>query len=235
MSDLAGLPGEGVHGIHSPVGAGVGAGELAVANALADELVARVQRAPERIIVGIAGAPGTGKSTLARAVADRIGDELCCIVPLDGFHLGQSIINGTELESRKGAPDTFDVAGYLTLLTRLRQNSEPVVYAPVYRRDLEEPVAASIAVPASIRIILTEGNYLLLDREPWRGVVDYLDEAWYVDTPDELRRERLIARHIAFGKSPDRARRWAEGPDEVNAQLIEGTRSRARRVIPWHG
>lgn len=202
-----------------------------VAETLVRELRHRALSTDTRIIVGIAGAPGTGKSTLASAVAGLLGTDLCRVVPLDGFHLGQSIINGTEWESQKGAPDTFDLGGYLSLLTRLRANTEPTIYAPLYRRDLEEPVAASIAVPSSTQIILTEGNYLLLEREGWHHIRDVLDEAWYVDTPDDVRRERLIARHIQFGKSPETARRWTEGPDEQNARLIEQTRARADRVV----
>ena len=213
----------------------VSAADSATIEELARELIARVRVADRRIVIGIVGPPGTGKSTLAAAVAEVIGDALCRVVPLDGFHLGQSLINGTELASRKGAPDTFDVDGYLSLLARLRTDSEQTVYAPAYRREYEEPIAASIAVPHSIRIVLTEGNYLLLDRDRWAEVAAMVDERWYVDTPDELRRARLIARHIRFGKSPDEAQAWTDGPDEANARLIAATRASADRTIAWSG
>lgn len=200
---------------------------------LARGLVDRALGTDERIIVGVVGAPGTGKSTLTHAIADLLGDDLCRVVPLDGFHLGQGIINDTELAGRKGAPDTFDVGGYLSLLRRLRANTEETIYAPVYRRELEEPIAASVAVPRTTRIILTEGNYLLLAHDGWELVRDLLDDAWYVDTPDSVRRERLVARHIRFGKPPELARAWVDGSDERNAELVAATRSRADRVIAW--
>ncbi|WP_375388641.1 nucleoside/nucleotide kinase family protein [uncultured Amnibacterium sp.] len=204
-----------------------------VARALADALADRSRVARARLIVGIVGAPGTGKSTLAGAVALHLGHELCRTVSMDGFHLGQRIIDGTELANRKGAPDTFDVGGYVSLLGRLRANSEDTVYAPVYRREWEEPVAASVAIPSSVPIVLTEGNYLLLDHGGWEGVRGLLDDTWYVDTPAELRRSRLIARHVLFGKTPEAARRWTDGPDERNAQMILATRVRAGRIVTW--
>jgi len=155
------------------------------------------------------------------------------VVPMDGFHLGNAIIDGTPLRQRKGAPDTFDVGGYLSLLRRLALRDEEVVYAPDFRRTIDEPVAASLAVPAAVPIIITEGNYLLNDDPRWRQVRAQLDEVWFIDTPHDLRLARLVERHMFYGMDRAAAEAWANGPDAANARLIEATRSRADRVIPW--
>lgn len=186
-----------------------------------------------RQIIGIVGAPGTGKSTLAEHVAGLLANDGCVVVPMDGFHLANAIIDGTPLQRRKGSIDTFDIGGYLSLLRRLRERDEPVIYAPSYRRGLEEPIAASIAVPQSVLFVITEGNYLLGETEPWGQVREFLSETWYVDTPHDIRLSRLIQRHITFGKSPAEAVEWANGPDEDNARYVETTKIRANRIIEW--
>lgn len=186
-----------------------------------------------RTILGIAGAPGSGKSTFAQHLLATFDPGEAVIVPMDGFHLAQTIIEGTPLATRKGAPDTFDVGGYVALLRRLRANSEQVIYAPAYRRGLEEPIAASIAVARDVPLVITEGNYLLADLPGWRDVLPLLDDAWFVDTPDELRVPQLIGRHIAFGMDAAAAERWANGPDAQNARTVASTRQRASRVIAW--
>lgn len=206
---------------------------LDVIEVLARGLLRRHAETGARQLVGIVGPPGTGKSTFAERLAAQFIPGDCVIVPMDGFHLANSIIEGTELASRKGAIDTFDVGGYLSLLARLREGTESVVYAPSYRRGLEEPIAASIAVPASTPFILTEGNYLLAPVASWNRVPDYLDEVWFIDTPRDIRIAQLIERHIAFGKDRAAATAWALGPDEVNARYIEATRERAGRVVTW--
>lgn len=186
-----------------------------------------------RTILGIAGTPGSGKSTFATWIQQQFGPGTAVVVPMDGFHLGNAVIEGTPLRRRKGAIDTFDAGGYLSLLRRLVRRDEPVVYAPEFRRTLDEPVAASIAVPADIPLVITEGNYLLADQEPWKEVRAQLDEVWFVDTPQELRLHRLVARHVSFGMDPAAAVAWAAGPDEANALLIQATRPAADRIIPW--
>lgn len=186
-----------------------------------------------RTILGIAGAPGSGKSTLAARLQEEFGAGTAVVVPMDGFHLGNAIIDGTPLRERKGAMDTFDAGGYLSLLRRLAARDEAVVYAPEFRRTLDEPVAASIAVPADIPLVITEGNYLLADQEPWKEIRAQLDEVWFLETPHELRISRLVARHVSFGMAPDAADAWANGPDEANAVLIRSTRHAASRIIPW--
>ncbi|WP_308466803.1 nucleoside/nucleotide kinase family protein [Rathayibacter soli] len=197
---------------------------------LADLLRERLATTP-RLILGVVGAPGSGKSTFAERLLDQFDPGEAVIVPMDGFHLAQSIISGTELEQRRGAPDTFDVDGYVSLLRRLRARDEGVVYAPTYRRGLEEPIAASVAVPRAVPLVITEGNYLLIELAGWRAVRDLLDEAWFVDIPDAIRVPQLIQRHIEFGMNPDAAVAWANGPDARNAQLVASSRNRASRII----
>jgi pantothenate kinase len=186
-----------------------------------------------RMLLGITGSPGSGKSTLAAGLLAVFGAAVAAVVPMDGFHLGNAIIDGTPLRQRKGAIDTFDVGGYLSLLQRLRRRDEPVVYAPDFRREIDEPVAASIAVPASVQLIITEGNYLLAAHPAWQQVRAQLDEVWFLDTPPDLRLARLVDRHVEFGMDRPAAKEWAAGSDEANARLIESTRPAADRVIPW--
>ena len=186
-----------------------------------------------RFLLGVAGSPGSGKSTFSACLADALGTDAALVVPMDGFHLGNAIIDGTPLRRRKGAPDTFDVGGYLSLLQRLARRDEDVVYAPDFRRTIDEPVAASLAIPATVPVIITEGNYLLNADPRWQQVRAQLDEVWFIDTPHDVRLARLVERHMFYGMDRAAAEAWANGPDAANARLIEATRSRASRVIPW--
>jgi pantothenate kinase len=186
-----------------------------------------------RTLLGITGAPGSGKSTFAARLQQQFGPELAVVVPMDGFHLGNAIIDGTPLRQRKGAMDTFDVGGYLALLQRLVRRDEEVVYAPEFRRGLDEPIAASIAIPASVPLVITEGNYLLADTPQWTAVRAQLDEVWFMDTPPGVRLTRLVDRHVEFGMARAAAEAWASGPDEATARLIDATRQEADRIIPW--
>ncbi len=186
-----------------------------------------------RMLLGIAGAPGSGKSTFAACLSELLGPGSAVVVPMDGFHLGNAIIDGTPLRERKGAIDTFDVGGYLSLLQRLARRDEHVVYAPDFRRTIDEPVAASIEVPAAVPLVITEGNYLLAELPPWQRIRAQLDEVWFLDTPRQLRLSRLVDRHVLFGKDRPAAQAWAAGSDEANARLIEATRHAADRIIPW--
>jgi pantothenate kinase len=184
-------------------------------------------RAGGRRVLGIAGAPGSGKSTLAALVAAELGDA-AVVVPMDGFHLAQAELARLGRADRKGAADTFDAAGFVALLRRLRDPAEALVYAPEFRREIEEPIACAIPVPAEVPLVVTEGNYLLL----WTEVRPLLDEAWYVEAGDEEARvERLIRRHVEFGKPPDFAREWVLRSDERNAALVASTRARADLVV----
>ncbi|MEN0130653.1 MAG: nucleoside/nucleotide kinase family protein [Brevundimonas sp.] len=182
-----------------------------------------------RTILGIAGAPGSGKSTMAAAVAAALGSR-AVVVPMDGFHLAQSELERIGRADRKGAPDTFDADGFVALLRRLRDGTG-TVYAPEYRRDLRNPVAGAIAVPASVPLVVVEGNYLLLDEHGFAPVAGLLDESWFVAPDDEVRLQRLVARHVAFGKSAQDAHAWSHGPDERNAVLVAATAVRADLVV----
>ena len=197
-----------------------------------DELVARARRLARggRRMIGIVGPPGGGKSTLARLVAAALGDA-AALVPMDGFHLAQSELVRLGRRDRMGAPDTFDAAGYVALLARLRANADAVVYAPEFRREIEEPIAGAIAVPASAGLVLTEGNYLLLGGGGWEGVRPLLDEVWYVEMDDATRLRWLIERHIAYGKSPEAAREWVLRSDQANARIVAATRDLADLVV----
>ncbi|MCK8681047.1 nucleoside/nucleotide kinase family protein [Streptomyces lichenis] len=186
-----------------------------------------------RGLLGLTGPPGVGKSTLAAQLVERLGG-LAVLVPMDGFHLAQAELERLGRAGRKGAPDTFDAAGYAALLARLRTpESGATVYAPAFDRALEEPVAGSIAVPPGVPLVITEGNYLLEDRGPWAGVRPLLDEVWYLEAADERTRvERLVARHIRYGKEPGYAERWVRESDEANARLVATGRDRADLVVP---
>jgi pantothenate kinase len=186
-----------------------------------------------RKLLGLVGAPGAGKSTLAQCIADALGERVQ-VVPMDGFHLAQVELERLGRAARKGAPDTFDAAGYVALLHRLRrQHGDEIVYAPAFRREIEEPIAGAIAVLPQTQLVITEGNYLLLDDGPWAAVAPLLDEAWYVEVDEVARRARLIQRHQQFGRSAEEARVWEAATDQPNAVRIEATRARAQRVVPW--
>lgn len=203
--------------------------EMNLQQALA-QLHQRLQR-PGRHIVGLMGPPGAGKSTLAARIVAHFGAQ-AQVVPMDGYHLANSELERLGRRGRKGAPDTFDAWGYVALLQRLRQQGPgEVVYAPEYRRTLEEPVAGAIAIAPTTRLLVTEGNYLGLDTGAWAGVAPLLDELWYVEVDDTLRRQRLTARHVQFGRTPEDAARWVEVTDEPNARLIASTRARAQGVV----
>ncbi|WP_339092683.1 nucleoside/nucleotide kinase family protein [Variovorax paradoxus] len=206
--------------------------------ALPADSVARLQALMAgggRKLLGLVGAPGAGKSTLAAALLQAVGTDRAQVVPMDGFHLANVELQRLGRAARKGAPDTFDSAGYVALLQRLREQRPDgdVVYAPEFRREIEEPIAGAIAVLPSTQLVITEGNYLLHDVGPWAGAAAMLDEVWYVDIDDAVREDRLVRRHQQFGRSAEEARAWVESTDAPNARLIAATRVRAHHLLPW--
>ncbi|TXK19944.1 nucleoside/nucleotide kinase family protein [Homoserinibacter sp. GY 40078] len=197
-----------------------------------DELARRVrERASDgqRVVVGIAGEPGAGKSTLAAELAAILGSE-SVVLPMDGFHLPQRRLVELGRRDRMGAPDTFDVAAFVRVLGAIRDDSDEVA-APSFDRDIEEPVPAAIRITPAHRIVVVEGNYLLHDRDGWEQARALLDLVAFVRLDPRIRLERLIARHVAHGKTPDAARAWATGPDETNAALIRAGADRADLVL----
>jgi pantothenate kinase len=150
---------------------------------------------------------------------------------MDGFHLADVSLSALGRLTRKGAPDTFDAWGYAALLQRLREERDHVVWAPGFERDLEQPIAGVLAVPPETELVVTEGNYLLLDEPGWREVREQLDEVVHLVTDDDVRRQRLVARHVEFGKAPDEAEEWVARVDDANAELVEAVANRADRVV----
>lgn len=206
------------------------------APSLLPALVERLQQlasGPRRLL-GVAGPPGAGKSTLANLMAQSLGTRAQA-VPMDGFHLAQVELERLGRAQRKGAPDTFDAAGYAALLRRLRtQTGDEVVYAPDFRREIEEPVAGALPVFAHTPLVITEGNYLLLQEAGWAPMADLLDEVWYLQVDPGLRLERLAQRHQQFGRSHGQALSWINATDEPNARRIEACMHRAQRQVAWN-
>ena len=180
----------------------------------------------ERAVLGVTGPPGAGKSTLTSALLAALGPDVGHL-PMDGFHLADVQLDLLGRRDRKGAPDTFDVDGYVAALQRLHDHPDRTLYVPGFERGLEQPVAASLAIPPSARLVLTEGNYLLLPHGGWERVRPLLAEIWFIEVDDDVRRERLVRRHEEFGKSSEEARAWVERSDEANAALVAATRELA--------
>jgi pantothenate kinase len=215
-----------------------------------DEAVARavgLAAAGPRAVLGIVGAPGAGKSTLARrivvAVDDALGAGTAVQVPMDGFHLANAALDALGRHDRKGAIDTFDADGYVALVRRLvaghrdaaRPGTEgvggPVVWAPDFDRRVDEPVAGSIAVPPTVRLVVSEGNYLLDETTPWTELPALLTETWFCTVDDAVRVDRLVGRHMRHGRDHEAARRWAVEVDGVNAARVAPTVTRASRTV----
>lgn len=195
------------------------------------EILEDAQRRDRRYLLGVVGVPGAGKSAAAAFIQRSLGIEQCAVVPQDGFHLATALIAGTEAAGRRGAWDTFDSAGFVSLLLRLRLRQEPAVYIPQFDRGLEDPVWATSVIRREQLFVIVEGNYLLADDASWGSVRELLDAVWLVTRPHDVRVRDLTLRHMQAGKTASEARKWALGSDAINARYVERFALRADRVL----
>ena len=198
-------------------------GALARVSALLDS--------PHRFILGVVGKPGVGKSTFTQSLNEHLTNDLVAILPMDGFHMSNEKLIELGRRDRKGAPDTFDVDDFAKSLADVRDGYGSDFTFPIFEREIEASIPDAGVIPAHAKLVVVEGNYLLHDDFGWEKIGEHLDETWFLDVDDELRMQRLIARHIQFGKTPEAANEWSRGTDEVNARLIELSRSRATFTV----
>ena len=184
-----------------------------------------------RTFIGIVGKPGAGKSTVVEEIQKRFDANEVSIIPMDGFHLSNEELISLGRRDRKGAPDTFDVDGFTSLLRRVKINHQSDHQFPIFHREIEASIANEGIVPKESKVIVIEGNYLFSTENNWDAVFPMLDYTWFIEIDDEVRIERLIARHIRFGKTPEEAENWSRGSDEANARFIELTAHRAENLI----
>jgi pantothenate kinase len=189
------------------------------------------KKTDKRVIIGVVGKPGAGKSTLTSYLIDHLPKNSVSLVPMDGYHLSNQQLSRLDLANKKGAFNTFDADGYIALLKRINNEFDKDIYFPVFHREIEESYSADGVVPARTKLILTEGNYLLFDQAGWGNVISELTETWYINIDDTLRIDRLVKRHEFYGKSKEAAIAWANGSDETNAKIVEATSIRADVVI----
>ena len=184
-----------------------------------------------RVLLGITGPPGTGKSTVAAAIIEALGPSTGVVVPMDGFHLPRAEIVGTPLMARRGAPDTFDADAFADAIRRIRKDIRTDVSVPAFDHLVGDPIADAITVPAGLRLVVVEGNYLLHPAPGWRAARKQLDAVWYLDSPSDVRRARLESRHRQLGRTAEDAARFVEDSDECNAVVIASTASEADAVF----
>jgi len=187
------------------------------------DIMSRLDGGSSVVTVGICGAPGAGKSYMATALkrALVLQGVKTMVIPMDGFHLSSTQLAQLGLTQRKGAPDTFDVAGFVSLLDRItNRHPSDVIFAPEYDRTIHEPVAARVRIGPETRVVLVEGNFLLLDRPGWRDVGPHLSISWFLDVPAIIREDRLVQRHMDAGRSYDEAVAWVHDVDRPNADML---------------
>jgi pantothenate kinase len=213
--------------------------EPAVLRRLAERLLARAAaRAGRRWVVGIAGIPGAGKSTLAGRLMEQLGTldatvPIAALIPMDGFHFSNEKLNQLKLRDHKGSPQTFDAEAYIDFLSQAAAPGFAGLF-PVYDRTAHDPVWRDVPeqrIDATTRIIITEGNYLLLNQQPWSRLAGVLDESWWLETPAAVARRWLLARHVRGGRSAQEAEAHVRRSDDANAALVlSGSRAADLRL-----
>lgn len=205
--------------------------ELNSLEAALERVISLTNNVDTRVIIGLVGKPGAGKSTLSSYLLKKLPKDTTALVPMDGYHLSNAQLALLGRRDRKGAPDTFDSYGYADLLQRIKENHNQDIYFPIFHREIEESIAAEGVIHRDTSLVLTEGNYLFLGDAGWNRVAPSLTECWFVDVDDDRRMARLVARHIKFGKSAEEAHAWAHGTDQHNADLIETTKVKADVIV----
>ena len=205
--------------------------ELNSPEAALERVISLTNNVDTRVIIGLVGKPGAGKSTLSSYLLKKLPKDTTALVPMDGYHLSNAQLALLGRRDRKGAPDTFDSYGYADLLQRIKENHNQDIYFPIFHREIEESIAAEGVIHPDTSLVLTEGNYLFLGDAGWNRVAPSLTECWFVDVDDDRRMARLVARHIKFGKSAEEAHAWAHGTDQHNADLIETTKIKADVIV----
>ena len=184
-----------------------------------------------RVLFGVVGKPGAGKSTVVESVKKRFPGQEVAIIPMDGYHLSDEVLISQGKRDRKGAPDTFDAPRFTKLLQDVKVNSDSEIRFPIFHREIEASVEGEGVIPPEAKVVITEGNYLLSTEHGWAGVKELLDQSFYIEIDDEIRLQRLIDRHIRYGKSPEAAKAWSLGSDETNARFIATTKDLASAII----
>ena len=184
-----------------------------------------------RTLIGIVGKPGAGKSTVVEQIQTKYRSREVSIIPMDGFHLSNEELISLGRRERKGAPDTFDVEGFTSLIKSVKIDHNFDHKFPIFHREIEASIADEGIVPKGSKVVVIEGNYLFSEDHSWNGIYPLLDHTWFIEIDDEVRIERLIARHVRYGKSPEEAENWSRGSDETNARFIELTAHRASNII----
>jgi len=198
---------------------------------LFEQIQSLLQSPNPRSIIGIVGKPGAGKSTVVSEIEKRFDSSQVSVIQMDGYHLSNEELIALGRRDRKGAPDTFDTQSFISLITKVKNIPGLEHRFPIFHREMEASIENEGSVPSGAKVIVVEGNYLFSEDHNWQGVFPLLDHTWFIEIDDEVRIERLIARHIHFGKSPEAAENWSRGSDEANARFIELTAHRASNVI----
>jgi len=198
---------------------------------LVEQIQSLLQSPNARSIIGIVGKPGAGKSTVVSEIENRFDSRQVSVIPMDGYHLSNEELISLNRRDRKGAPDTFDTNAFTSLITKVKNNPDSEHRFPIFHREIEASKPDEGVVQSNAKVIVIEGNYLFSEEHNWQGVFPLLDHTWFIEIDDEVRIERLIARHIRFGKTPEEAENWSKGSDEANARFIELTAHRASNKI----